>query len=139
VNGALVLSAAASVGSDWINATSGGSAGSDITLGGAVSGAFLLTKVGSNTLNLTGNNTQNGVTISLGKVVVSGASGVAGSGGNLTVNAGTASGLTLGNVLTFDNNGAASSVRAGGAASNRSLTLSGGAFEFKGDATTAAE
>ncbi len=133
----LVLAAAAAVGSGRVNATSGVPAGGDITLSGAISGAFLLSKVGANTLTLSGANTQNGLTVTQGVVVVNGAAGAAGAGGNLTVDRGVFSGLTPGNQLIFDNSADAFSSRAGGAASNRSILLQGGGFVLRGNATTA--
>jgi autotransporter-associated beta strand protein len=135
LSGTLTLGAASSIGSDWINATSGGSAGGAITLNGGVNGGFLLTKVGNNTLNLTGANTQNGLTITQGNVVISGAAGVAGSGGNVTINPGTASGLTLGNVLTLNNSAGVLTNRLGGA--SRALLQQGGGLVITGNASSA--
>ncbi|MBL9132189.1 MAG: autotransporter-associated beta strand repeat-containing protein, partial [Verrucomicrobiaceae bacterium] len=77
ITGTLTLGAAASVGSNRINATSGVATAGDITLDGVVSGAFLLTKVGSNSLTLTKANTQNGLTINQGTVTVNGVAGAA--------------------------------------------------------------
>lgn len=136
LTGNITLAGAASVGSNYINAISPGTANGDITFSNPVGGAFLLTKVGSNTLTLQGANTQSGLTISLGNVIVNGAAGQAGTGGNLTVNAGPVSGITPANTLTFDNVGAALSTRAGGAVANRSILLSGGSFNLVGHGVT---
>jgi hypothetical protein len=101
------------LGSSYVNATSGISAPGSLTLSGSISGGFLLTKVGSGTLVLSGSNAQNGLTINQGMVILSG-NGSAGTGGNVTLTAGAVSGLSMGNVLRVDNsvatngNGAAS-------------------------------
>ena len=137
VSSPLALGAASSIGSGYVNAVTGGTAGGDITLSGAISGAFLLTKVGSNTLTLTGANAQSGLTITQGAVVISGASGAAGSGGNVSVNSSGFNGLVPLNLLTLDNSTAAYASRLGGAAANRSVLLQGAGLTIKGHATTA--
>lgn len=136
LGGSITLAAASSIGSSRVNALSGATGG-DITINGAISGAFLLTKVGSNTLNLSGANTQSGLTITQGTVNVTGLTGAAGSGGNLTVNASTINGLAFGSRLVFDNTTNAFSSRAGGSAANRTITLAGGEFSILGNASTA--
>jgi autotransporter-associated beta strand protein len=113
VTGNVALGAAASVGSDYLNALSGGTAGGNITLSGVVSGGNALTKVGNNTLTLTGANTFSGLTLALGNVVVSGASGAVGTGGNTTINPGPVSAGLPVTTLTYDNSGAAFSTRTG--------------------------
>ncbi len=133
VNSPLVLSAAASVGSDWVNAVSGGTAGGDITLNGAISGA-LLTKVGSDTLTLTRSNTQSGLTITEGTVIVSSA-GIVGGAGAVTVGTGVVTGITPTNTLTLDYAGNNAVNRL---ADNSALNLNGGAMNLIGDNTPAA-
>ena len=133
VNSALVLAANASVGSDWINAISGGAAGGDITLGGIVSGAFALTKVGSNTLNLTAANTFNALNITQGTVALSGA-GTIGSGGAVTVGTGVVTGITPANTLSLDY---ATNATANRLTDAQALTLNGGTLVISGHASTA--
>ncbi|HEY5315706.1 MAG TPA: hypothetical protein VIK18_24460, partial [Pirellulales bacterium] len=89
--GIVTLGAASSIGSDYINSVSGITAGGNITLSGQVSGAFALTKVGSNTLNLTGitsASTNGGLTVALGTLEISGASTTTNGAGALAVSAG---------------------------------------------------
>ncbi len=135
VNGNITLGATVSIGSNYINALSGVTPGGDITYAGVFSGAQAITKVGSNTLTITANQgTANlsSVTVNDGSVVVSGA-GTLGNGA-FVVNAGTASGLNLGNSMLFDYTGIVASINRNNV---HSVTLSGGAFTMKGSTSVA--
>ena len=76
LSAAVTLAAPTSIGSNYLNATSGVTNGGNITISNVISGAFGLTKVGANTLTLQGNETfTGGLTIAAGTVIVSGANG----------------------------------------------------------------
>ncbi|OYW77350.1 MAG: hypothetical protein B7Z37_04705 [Verrucomicrobia bacterium 12-59-8] len=136
VAGTITLGAATSIGSNYVNSLSGGTVGGNITLSNVISGAFALTKVGSNTLTLQGNETfTGGLTIAQGTVIVSGASGqfLNASGGGQTINAGAVVSGIPQNTLTLDNTSNALSTRLG----SHTLTLNGGSFNVIGNASTA--
>ena len=104
--GAITLNANSSFGTNYINSTSGlgGTVFGDITLSGVVTGTNTLTKVGANTVKLTGvtsASTWAGLNVALGKVVISGASttvlGVTGTALPINVNAGPNGGLVPSN------------------------------------------
>ncbi|OYW76067.1 MAG: hypothetical protein B7Z37_10495, partial [Verrucomicrobia bacterium 12-59-8] len=105
--GTVTLGAAASVGTNYINTASGLGSTSfgDLTLSGQVTGTNTLTKVGANTLRLTGitsASTLSGITVALGKVVVSGASTTVLGAAAATVSAGPTSGIIPSNTLQLD-------------------------------------
>ncbi|RBP47685.1 putative secreted protein with PEP-CTERM sorting signal [Roseimicrobium gellanilyticum] len=132
--GNITMTAATSIGSNRLNANSGVATAGDITLTGAVTGAFALTKVGNNTLFITGSgNTYNGMAINGGKVVVSGA-GQLGTGGNHSIAGyGQPTGLLPATTLQLDNTGTASNSRLGG----RALSIRNGHLIIDGHASTA--
>jgi hypothetical protein len=134
-SGSLTLAANASVGSNYVNALSGVAQGGSLVLTGVVGGNYALTKVGANTLVLSGPNAQNGLTINEGTVLVNG-SGYAQMNGAITLNAGQVSGLNFANRLRFDNTVTAVNTRNSGGIGH-SLTLTSSAFELVGNATTA--
>ncbi len=99
----------------------------NITLSGIVSGANALTKVGSNTLILTGANTNAGtVTITGGGITLSGANGALGSATGYTLN--------QGGTLTLDNSANNNTNRLATVA----LAANGGTFNFTHGADTGA-
>ncbi|MEZ0275894.1 MAG: beta strand repeat-containing protein, partial [Roseimicrobium sp.] len=128
------MTAATSIGSSRLNALSGVPTAGDITLSGAVTGAFALTKVGSNTLFVTGSgNTYNGIVINGGRVVVSGA-GQLGTGANHVMNGyGQPTGIIPSTTLQLDNTATASNSRLG----SRALSMRNSHLIIDGHATTA--
>lgn len=132
--GPITMTANTSIGSNRLNANSGVATAGDITLTGAVTGAFVLTKVGNNTLHFTGSgSTYNGTAINGGKVVVSGA-GHLGTGGNHSIAGyGQPTGIIPFTTLQLDNTGTASNSRLGG----RALSMRNGHLILDGHATTA--
>lgn len=129
--GAVTLGGASSIGTNYINTSSGlgGTKFGDLTLSAQVTGSAVLTKVGANTLTLSGVTTAStltGLTVALGKVVISGSSTtVLGSATTtLNVNAGPVSGLNPANTLQLDYTGlGTTSVNRLGA---HAITLNGG-------------
>ncbi len=128
--GTVTLAASSSVGTNYINSTSGLGSTSfgNLTLGAQVTGTGTLTKVGSNTLNLTGVTTAStltGLNVALGKVVISGAATtMLGSATVVNVFGGPVSGLNPSNTLQLDYTGlGATSVNR---ANGRAITLNGG-------------
>ncbi len=135
LSGTLTLVANASIGSNYVNALSGGVEGGSITLAAPGTGAFALTKVGSNLLTIQSANAVNSLYVNQGGVVLSG-SGVAiagGASGSVYVNAGPVSGLIYSNFVRLDNSGTVLGTRLG----TRTIALSHGALEVIGNASGA--
>ncbi|WP_395730694.1 autotransporter-associated beta strand repeat-containing protein [Prosthecobacter sp.] len=128
--GTVTLGAAASIGTNYINTNSGlgSTTFGDLTLGAQVTGSAVLTKVGANTLRLTGitsASTLTGLTVAMGKVVISGTSTtVLGASTVVNVNAGAVSGLNPTNTLQLDYTGLGST--SVNRANGRAITLNGG-------------
>ena len=142
VSGAVVLGANSSLGANRINSISGVTNAGDITLSGAVTGEFTLTKVGANTLTLSNSgNTFNALTLTQGILIASGA-GRLGDSGTVTVGSGTFTNLNAGNILRLDNAATASNGRLTvGNTVARAVTMNGGALEIRaaGDNTSILE
>ncbi|MEA3212062.1 MAG: hypothetical protein QOE70_5119 [Chthoniobacter sp.] len=129
--GPVAMAAASSVGSAGFFATntppaaitaSPVPAAGDVTLSGVVSGAFVLTKVGSNTLFLTNAETfTGGAVVSLGQLVLGGTNGsIATTGTPLNT-------IATGGTITLDNTSANFNSRLGGHGTtvNGNLTILG--------------
>ncbi|MEA3209118.1 MAG: hypothetical protein QOE70_2175 [Chthoniobacter sp.] len=127
VSGTVTLAAASTIGGGKLTATGSATAtpaSGDITVSGPLVGAFVMTKVGGNTLYLTnGANTPTGFTVSLGTVRLQDAGKLASGTGQNTVN--------TGGTIVLDNTGTAVSERMG----NRGLFTNGN-FTILGNATT---
>ena len=135
--GTITLAAATSIGSNYVNGVSGVTQGGTITLSGQVTGGFGLTKVGANTLNLTGTiaaDTVSGYTVALGTLEISGgATSQLDGAGAVTVNAGPQTaitgvatapfGFTSVNVLDLDYQGLTTSLSR---ADGHTVTFNGG-------------
>ncbi len=128
--GAVTVVTSASIGTNYVNTTSGlgGTTFGDLTLAGQVTGSATLTKVGANTLKLTGVTTASTLTalnVALGKVVISGvATTVLGTTtAAINVFGGPTSGLIPSNTLQLDYTALAASVNRTGA---HGITLNGG-------------
>jgi hypothetical protein len=88
-SGNVTLGAATSIGSNYINSITGITPGGNITLSGTIAGTQTFTKVGANTLDLTGitSATTATLTVNLGTLEISGSATTMNGSAGLAVNA----------------------------------------------------
>ena len=114
LSGALTLAAGASIGSNYVNALSGVTQGGSILVSGTIGGNNALTKVGANTLLVSGSVIGSSgavVKINQGTIIYLGSGTL---GWDTTLNSGVVNGLNYGNILKFDYSSAPAVQRSGG-------------------------
>jgi autotransporter-associated beta strand protein len=82
--------------------------GNTLIVGGAIGGAYAITKAGAGTLTLSGNNTftdgTNGVTLNAGTLNINSATALGGATGKFTISSGTIDNTSAGDITLSNNN-----------------------------------